>query len=216
MIALSNSEGLRKFLPDVTESGDLIRKDDVRANDVPVEFPDRGLLTVVHLELRALEFLIEEPVLRLAVRRGADSGIATFVMEPHAPRRDARVFVRLFQDAQRQVLLDTLTLLCAIRSPSEAAAPPYTRRDWAVAAGKMLPIAVYPARVEVIITQRRRLAQHRDTCSHYLEQLAITGLAHARPEVTAGIREARAGIARAKAALVALGEPVEALPDDER
>ena len=67
---------------------------------------------------------------------------------------------------------------------------------------------------EAIATQQRRLTQHRATLAHYLEQLAISGSSHARPDVTAGIREARAGITRAKAALVALGEAVEDLPDD--
>jgi len=69
-------------------------------------------------------------------------------------------------------------------------------------------------REEAIAVQWRRLIQHRETLAHYLGQLAITGLTHARPEVPAGIREARAGIARAKAALVALGELAEEMPDD--
>lgn len=76
------------------------------------------------------------------------------------------------------------------------------------------PPAAASGRAEAITTQRQRLQQHRATLAHYLGQLAITGAANARPEVTAGIREARAGIARAKAALVALGETVEDLPDD--
>ena len=76
------------------------------------------------------------------------------------------------------------------------------------------PAPAASGRAETVSAQRQRLAQHRETLAHYLEQLAITGLAHARPEVTAGIREARAGIARAKAALAALGEAVEAMPDD--
>jgi CHAT domain len=69
-------------------------------------------------------------------------------------------------------------------------------------------------RSEAVSTQRSRLEQHRATLAHYLGQLAITGAAHARPEVTAGIREARAGIARAKAALAALREAAEDMPDD--
>lgn len=76
------------------------------------------------------------------------------------------------------------------------------------------PPAAASGRTEAVTTQRQRLAQHRETLAHYLNQLAMTGAAHARPEVTAGIREARASIARAQAALAALGEPAEALPDD--
>ncbi|PDW03949.1 CHAT domain-containing protein [Candidatus Viridilinea mediisalina] len=67
---------------------------------------------------------------------------------------------------------------------------------------------------DLITTQRQRLETHRATLAHYLNQLAITGSAHARPEVTHGIRDARAGIARAKAALAALGAPAEHHPDD--
>ncbi|NTU79078.1 MAG: CHAT domain-containing protein [Chloroflexales bacterium] len=80
-----------------------------------------------------------------------------------------------------------------------------------------VPLAAAPAasgRAEAIAAQRRRLEQHRATLAHYLGQIAITGSANARPEVTAGIREARAGIARAKAALAALGEAIEDMPDD--
>jgi hypothetical protein len=67
---------------------------------------------------------------------------------------------------------------------------------------------------DAVMAQRRRLVLYRETLAHYLDQLAITGSANARPEVTAGIREARAGITRAKAALAALGEAAEDIPDD--
>ncbi len=78
------------------------------------------------------------------------------------------------------------------------------------------PPAPPPAtgRTETIATQRKRLAQHRATLAHYLNQIAIIGTANARPEVTAGIREARTGIARAKAALVTLGESADDELDD--
>lgn len=76
------------------------------------------------------------------------------------------------------------------------------------------PVPAASGRDGAIATQRQRLEQHRATLAHYLDQLAITGSANARPEVTAGIREARAGITRAKAALAALGETAENLPDD--
>ena len=76
------------------------------------------------------------------------------------------------------------------------------------------PASTGGGRAEAVATQRRRPAQHRDTLAHYLEQLAITGSAHARPEVTAGLREARSGIARAKQALAALGASAEDMQDD--
>ena len=78
------------------------------------------------------------------------------------------------------------------------------------------PSAPTPAtgRTETIATQRKRLETYRATLAHYIDQIAITGTANARPEVTAGIREARAGIARVKAALVTLGEPAKDELDD--
>jgi hypothetical protein len=62
--------------------------------------------------------------------------------------------------------------------------------------------------------QRKILAAHRRTLAHYLEQLAISGVANARPEISHGIAEARVGIAKAKQALTALGAPADDHPDD--
>lgn len=230
MVALSTSEGMRRFLPDVTESGDLISKDDVRGNETTVGFQDGELLTVVHVEVRAPDFIIDEPVQQLAVRRGADSGVATFFIEPRHPRPHARVAVRLFQDAQCEILLDALTLICEIQPPASVGlaipavegntSPPAGWAEaesevhaagnrWTLSRGKTMWLEERP-----VDRQRRRLEQHRATLAHYLDQLAIAGAAYARPEVTAGIREARGGIARAKAALAALSAPAEDLPDD--
>ena len=78
----------------------------------------------------------------------------------------------------------------------------------------LIPTASASGQAEAIASQQKRLEQYRATLAHYLDQLAITGAANARPEVTAGIREARAGIVKAKAALAALGVPAQAMPDD--
>lgn len=72
-----------------------------------------------------------------------------------------------------------------------------------------------PAAAEQIAAQRERLAAHRATLDHYLGQLAIVGSANARPEVSAGIREARASIRRVKETLRRWGVAVEDGPDDE-
>ncbi|WP_165360974.1 CHAT domain-containing protein [Candidatus Chloroploca sp. Khr17] len=69
-------------------------------------------------------------------------------------------------------------------------------------------------RTRAIAAQRTLLEAHRATLGHYLHQLALTGSAHARPEVSHGIAEARAGIARAKTALAALGAPADDHPED--
>jgi hypothetical protein len=72
-----------------------------------------------------------------------------------------------------------------------------------------------PAHTDHAEGLRRRLAQHRATLAHYLGQLAITGSANAHPEVTHGIREARAEIRRIKVALRGMGQAVENQMDDE-
>ena len=96
----------------------------------------------------------------------------------------------------------------------ESAPPPVTQGSVSREPPSKASPTITGERAEAVRRQRRRLEQHRETLAHYLEQLAITGLAHARPEVTAGLREARAGIARAKQALAALGASAEDMPDD--
>ncbi|RRR74922.1 MAG: tetratricopeptide repeat protein [Candidatus Viridilinea halotolerans] len=78
-----------------------------------------------------------------------------------------------------------------------SALPPFTGRD-----------------TRDIVHQRQLLESHRRTLAHYLQQGALFGEVHTSPHVMHGIADARAGIAKAKAALAALGEPVEDLPDD--
>lgn len=62
---------------------------------------------------------------------------------------------------------------------------------------------------------RKLLELHRRTLGHYLQQRAITGSAHVRPEVTHGITEARGEIRRLKGALKATGVQVVDHMDDE-
>lgn len=71
-----------------------------------------------------------------------------------------------------------------------------------------------PTREEQIAEQQELLARHRGTLSAHLRRLAIVGSAFAPPEVFFGIREARTGIARARAALDGYGVATEAHPDD--
>jgi uncharacterized protein YjbI with pentapeptide repeats len=67
---------------------------------------------------------------------------------------------------------------------------------------------------EDIARQQKLLATHRRTLAHYIDQLAIVGAAHARPEITHGIAEARANIARVKDILRTSGVAVADHPDD--
>ncbi|WP_165360852.1 SUMF1/EgtB/PvdO family nonheme iron enzyme [Candidatus Chloroploca sp. Khr17] len=62
---------------------------------------------------------------------------------------------------------------------------------------------------------RQRIAAHRRTLATYLEQVAITGKAHVRPEVPAGIVTARDEIRKLKQTLRRWGVTVEDHPDDD-
>jgi uncharacterized protein YjbI with pentapeptide repeats len=62
--------------------------------------------------------------------------------------------------------------------------------------------------------QQAYLATHRRTLASYLQRLSILTTAHAPPEITHGIDEARASIARVKAILRASGVKVPDHPDD--
>jgi hypothetical protein len=78
------------------------------------------------------------------------------------------------------------------------------------AAGQQ-PAAVSP---EAIDDQRGLLVSHRRTLAIYLKQLAQHGSANAPPSIEHGIREARAAIHHAKAALRGWGLAVDDHPDD--
>lgn len=114
MVALPNSEGLRKYLPALTESGELIARNDVAGHDVLVAF-EHEEWTALYLELVAPDFEIEQPTVLLRVPRSSDSGVATFLVTPQRAHDNARVVVNLFQDAARQTLLDSLTLMVDIK-----------------------------------------------------------------------------------------------------
>ena len=76
------------------------------------------------------------------------------------------------------------------------------------------PTASASGQAEAIASQRERLDAYRATLATLLTQQATFGGAFTPPYVTNGIREARAGIVKAKAALAALGVPAQATPDD--
>jgi hypothetical protein len=67
---------------------------------------------------------------------------------------------------------------------------------------------------EEISGQQKLLATHRRTLAHELQRLSILTTAHAPPEITHGIDEARASIARVKGILRASGVQVQDHPDD--
>jgi hypothetical protein len=67
---------------------------------------------------------------------------------------------------------------------------------------------------EEIGQQQAYLTTHRRTLASYLQRLALLTTAHAPPEITHGIAEARANIARVKAILRTSGVEVMDRPDD--
>ncbi|MBN1660287.1 MAG: CHAT domain-containing protein [Anaerolineae bacterium] len=115
MISLPDSPGLRAHLPDWTEAGDEIVKDDVRQYRVPVEFPvdpltGRAAAVDLYLVVSATGFDVE-PSKRVRVSPGFDSGVVTFFLTPRQRQDRARVRVELFADEALDRLIGSLTLM---------------------------------------------------------------------------------------------------------
>jgi hypothetical protein len=72
-----------------------------------------------------------------------------------------------------------------------------------------------PARQEEIAQLQKLLETHRRTLSHYLNQQAALGTAHAPPAITSGIYEARENIKQIKRTLREWGVPARDRPGDE-
>jgi hypothetical protein len=66
-----------------------------------------------------------------------------------------------------------------------------------------------------LVELQNRLVSYRATLDHYLDQLSMVGETNARPEMTAGIRTARAEIRRVKTYLRSKGQQVEDEFNDE-
>ena len=120
MVSLSTSEGLRAYLPDYTEAGDIIIKDDTIQNYFPFEFPiDPVTLKPqpvnITLVINAPLFNVTEAVKTLHLAPKHDSGIVTFFLTPNEHQKNARVIIELFKDAQRTILLSSLTLITEVR-----------------------------------------------------------------------------------------------------
>ncbi len=116
MVALHDSPGLRATLPDVTESGDLIEKNDTVQNDVALEFPvdakTREPLPInIFVSITAPGFKIEQPAKSIRVPPKYDSGIITFFLTPTIPQKYGRVVVEYFSDEEKSTLLGSLTLI---------------------------------------------------------------------------------------------------------
>ena len=121
MVSLSDSEGLRHYLPDYTSAGELIAKKDVKKNLVPIEFPiDSATHGILPLELvvsiTALDFILEQPERTIRIFPDRNSGVVTFLLIPTRRHERGRVVVELFSDMQHSILYGSLTLITEIKS----------------------------------------------------------------------------------------------------
>ena len=119
MVALHGSRGLRATLPDVTESGDLINKNDAVRQDVALEFPvdskTREPLPInIFVSITAPGFKIEQPAKSIRVSPKYDSGIITFFLTPSVSQKYGRVVIEWFSDEQKNTLLGSLTLITEV------------------------------------------------------------------------------------------------------
>jgi hypothetical protein len=218
MLALSDSKGLRKFLPVRIQSGDLIRRADVEAVEAVVDFA--APLITVYLDLTAPDFAVDEPRQEMRLHQSRDSAVLTFFLTPTHARPNCRVRVRLFQDPDYQTSIATVILLCNVRErEASGGAIVDAEQLWEVGVGEPVMFKRQPTTVtdpfREVVELRKRLATHRTTLAHYLDQLSMVGDANARPEITAGIRKARAEIRRIKVYLRSKGQPVDDEFNDE-
>jgi hypothetical protein len=124
LIALPGSPGLRAYLPDWTEAGDVISRNDVIENEVLLEFPlDRNhqpLPVNIFVSVTAADFEIEHRVREVQISPRHDSGMITFVLTPRRPNPRALVIVEIYKDRQLSTLLGSLTLTSEIRTGAQA------------------------------------------------------------------------------------------------
>jgi hypothetical protein len=142
MIALPDSPGLRATLPDWTESGDLIRKEDVTDYEVPLEFPLDPLTeepkpTNVYVAVVAPGFDVDQATRSVRVSPTYDSGIVTFFLTPQMAQQDARVVVELYKEEARSTLIGSMPLLTEVRDePGGIAQRVWRLVSFAVTAGQ--------------------------------------------------------------------------------
>ena len=101
LIALLNSEGLRKHLPDFTEGGAIIRDDDVRDDaQVDLQFPadNRPLIIYMRPEPNADDFAVITKPRRIVLFPDRDSNQLTFLLRPLRALGTAYIPVELYAD----------------------------------------------------------------------------------------------------------------------
>lgn len=124
MIALYDSLGLRAYLPDYTESGELLKRDDVVENDVSLEFPvdpntQQPQPIEIFIFITAPDFSIEKSVKSIHVPPKYDSGITTFFLTPLVCRKYSRVVIEWFKEEEQRILIGSLTLITEVLRPQD-------------------------------------------------------------------------------------------------
>ena len=102
LICLPESEGLRATLPQYTESGEEIAKKDVRGRTLPVSFPidhksGDPLPTSVLIDVRASDFVIDQPSQKIDLSPEIDSGEIRFGLTPNTYRDRSIVHIAVKQ-----------------------------------------------------------------------------------------------------------------------
>ena len=119
MIALPNSAGLKNYLPDWTEAGDLISKKDAIESQFPFTFPVNSVTgkpepTNIFISITASDFDVEQATRNLYLSPNQDSGVVTFLITPRIPHQRGRVIIEVFEDSQKKVHLGSLTLITEV------------------------------------------------------------------------------------------------------
>jgi hypothetical protein len=111
LIALPDSEGLRAHLPDYTEEGDLIEKDDAIGEPVSLSF-DKNIPVSVYLRVEAAkrDFEVERPERAIRVYPDRDSIVERVYLTPLRTNKHGSVTVYAYEDPKREISLGSVML----------------------------------------------------------------------------------------------------------
>jgi hypothetical protein len=142
MISLPYSEGLRKYLPENAEVFDEITQKDVKGNEIPLRFPvdakTNSLLDLnLFLSVKAPDFYVKNPSLKILVPPGNDSGVFTFSMTPQKANPRSLIVLNLFYDEPNSILVGSLTVTTQIKSWQERIVKDTIKVVWQIAASPL-------------------------------------------------------------------------------
>jgi hypothetical protein len=175
LIALTNSKGLRAFLPDYTESHQLIAKGDVEKASAPINFSydqlaDRYLPAFLYVEIKAPDFQVTKRIQQILVPFDKDSGMLTFFITPHKSLSFGRVSVNLYQDKDCTITLGSVTLTTKVNAQAEGQG----ERSWQLKELSLISSVPMPAALSPDIENRSPSRRKRKKLSDGM-QVAIVG-----------------------------------------